>query len=407
MSGLFGSAPEPPSPIATSGAQTASNVSTAIANAFLQNTNQVTPQGTLTYNQTGTHAVTDPLTGTQYDIPQFTSTQALTPQGQAIQSQTDAAKLNLAGLANTQSSRLASLLGSNIDLSQAPAMGDASKIAGPSINNTDYNQARSHVEDALFQRLNPQLERSRGGIEQRLADQGIRYGSDAYRNAMGDYSREANDLRLDVIAKGAAEQQQAFAQDLARGQFGLAQQQALFNAQNLGRSQYLTEQYAMRNQPINEVTALLSGSQVSRPQFLPSSGNQIANTDVAGIIGNQYNQQLAASNANNKSTNDIIGGLFGLTGSALISDKRAKKDIHRIGAVFAAEPQSVEEPANASQNKKLPIYQYVYKNDPTSTRHVGPMAQDVEKIDPDAVKSIGGIKHINAPRVMGSILRAM
>jgi hypothetical protein len=286
--------------------------------------------------------------------------------------------------------------------------GDASKIGVPSIDNTDYNQARSHVEDALFQRLNPQLDRSRAAIEQKLADQGIRYGADAYRNALGDYSREANDLRLDIIAKGAAEQQQAFTQSLARGQFGLAQQQALFNAQNAGRSQYLTEQYALRNQPINEVTALLSGSQVSRPQFLPASGNQIANTDIAGIIGSQYNQQLAAYNSNSKNTNDLVGGLFGLAGNIYTaSDRRVKKNIHRVGTVFASEPQPVEEPNAGAAKKKLPIYQYAYKDDPAATRHVGPMAQDVEKIDPQAVSSIGGVKHINAPRVMGSILRAM
>jgi hypothetical protein len=34
------------------------------------------------------------------------------------------------------------------------------------------------------------------------------------------------------------------------------------------------------------------------------------------------------------------------------------------------------------------------------------MAQDVEKVDPSAVRSFGGVKHIDAPRVMGSILRA-
>jgi hypothetical protein len=38
--------------------------------------------------------------------------------------------------------------------------------------------------------------------------------------------------------------------------------------------------------------------------------------------------------------------------------------------------------------------------------HIGPMAQDVEKIDPDAVQEIGGVKHIDKDQVMGSILRA-
>ena len=63
--------------------------------------------------------------------------------------------------------------------------------------------------NALFQRLNPQLDRSRSRVEQRLADQGIRYGSSAYGSALDDYNREANDLRLGVTAAGSAEQQQA------------------------------------------------------------------------------------------------------------------------------------------------------------------------------------------------------
>jgi len=66
--------------------------------------------------------------------------------------------------------------------------------------------------------------------------------------------------------------------------------------------------------------------------------------------------------------------------------------------VFAALPER--------ESKKLPIYRYAYKDDPASTAHIGPMAQDVEKIDPGAVKTIRGVKHIQPERVMGNILRA-
>jgi hypothetical protein len=34
------------------------------------------------------------------------------------------------------------------------------------------------------------------------------------------------------------------------------------------------------------------------------------------------------------------------------------------------------------------------------------MAQDVEKITPEAVTEVGGVKHIRPNEVMGSILRA-
>ena len=44
---------------------------------------------------------------------------------------------------------------------------------------------------------------------------------------------------------------------------------------------------------------------------------------------------------------------------------------------------------------------------PSSTRHIGPMAQDVERQDPAAVlHDRKGTKYIDTHRVMGNILRA-
>ena len=42
--------PTPPNPYATAAAQTGTNVATGVANAYLNNVNQVTPQGNLTYS---------------------------------------------------------------------------------------------------------------------------------------------------------------------------------------------------------------------------------------------------------------------------------------------------------------------------------------------------------------------
>jgi hypothetical protein len=63
--------------------------------------------------------------------------------------------------------------------------------------------------------------------------------------------------------------------------------------------------------------------------------------------------------------------------------------------VFAAGPDG---------ERKLPIHEYKYKDDPAATSHVGPMAQDVERVDKRAVKTIAGTKYIDMTR-MGSILR--
>ena len=463
------SAPAAPNPIATAQAQTGTNVSTSIANAFLNNTNQFTPEGSLRYDVTDNYTWTDPTTGSSYSIPRFTATQSLSPQGQAIQDQSMAAKLNMAGMANAQSSRLSEHLANDIDLSGAPAAGDPSKLAnapdalkefadvgsqmrefgaagditkdyGPQ---DSFSADRGRVEEALYGRLNPQLEKDRANIEQRLADQGIRYGSPAYKQAMDDYNRQSTDARLAVTAAGGAEQQRMmdmaaqragfqnaaqqqeylqqqgrgqfynaaqgvdFSQAAARGEFtnagqaqDISRDQTAFNAQNMARNQYMSEEYAKRNQPINEVSSLLSGSQINNPNFVNTPNNQIPTTDVAGLINNRFSQDMDIYKQESQQQQALMGGIFGMMGGAMkmgmASDERVKEDVVPMGRVLAM--------TEDGERRELPISEWQYKGD--KTRRIGPMAQDVEKIDKRAVFEKRGIKHIRPDMVMGSILRA-
>jgi hypothetical protein len=293
-----------------------------------------------------------------------------------------------------------------------------------------------------MQRMNPQLAIEKRGIEQQLADQGIRYGSQAYASAMDDYNRQANDARFAAIGQAGTEQQrmnqmaaqlaafqnaaqqqgyeqnlgagtfanqaqqQGFQQNAAQAAFGnaglaqqLAQAQSGFNAQQAARNQWMQEQYASRNQPLNEISALMSGSQVSQPNWLNTPSSQIPTTDVASLINQNFNQQMQVNQQQSQNANQLIGGILGLGAGALkLSDEREKKNIDRVGTVFAFNEDAARE--------KLPIYAYEYKNDPAGARHVGPMAQDVEEIDPKAVKNIDGRKYLDQRAVMGNILRA-
>jgi hypothetical protein len=461
------SAPAAPNPVDTARASTSTNVATAITNAFLNNTNQNTPDGSLRYDQTNTYNWTDPYTGTNISIPQFTATTSLSPQQQAIQDQTNAAKFNLAGLANTQSDRLSKLLGSEIDLGNAPAAGDPSGITGiPQAATTfgdvgqqqstfgdagditksygagDFSADRQNVQDALMARMNPQLAIEKQGIEQQLADQGIRYGSQAYSDAMMNYSRQANDARFGAISQAGQEQQrmmdmaaqragfenaaqqQQYEEEQGRGTFanqaqaanfqqagaradylnaGLAQQvaqaQTGFNAQNMARNQFMNEQYAQRNQPINEISSLLSGSQINNPNFVNTPNNQIPTTDVAGLINNRFSQDMSIYQQQNQNYQQQQAGMFGLMGGilkggiGLLSDVREKENITKLGSVLTPH----------SNDNELPIYKYSYKGDPASVTHVGPMAQDVEKIDPSAVIEHKGRKYIDGGK-LGSVL---
>jgi hypothetical protein len=84
----------------------------------------------------------------------------------------------------------------------------------------------------------------------------------------------------------------------------------------------------------------------------------------------------------------------------MMSDRRIKDIDDKIATVFAADSETGEK-------KELPIYRYSYKSDPAKRPQIGPMAQDVEKIVPEAVSETReGIKMIHPHLVMGSILKA-
>lgn len=313
-----GSAPAPPDPVQTAAAQTGTNVSTAIANANLNNVNQVTPQGTLTYTQTGTHEFTDPTTGKTFDIPQYTATTEFTPEQQAIFDQAQGAQLGLAKTANTQANFLNDYLGEPIQL------------------------GNEEVESRLFElgrnRLDPVFDERRAAMETKLANQGLMPGTEAYDRAMRDVGQMENDAYNQLLLSG--------------------------------RSQSIQEQLAQRNQPINEITALLGGSQVSQPMFQNTPQYQIPTTDYAGLVNSSYNQRLQGWQTEQQQQSDMMGGLFSaaamLGAAAIMSDRRLKTDIEPLGEIDG-----------------IPIYRYRYKDG--GPVQIGVMAQDMQQLRPEAV----------------------
>ncbi len=431
-----GDAPTPPNPAQTAAAQTGTNVSTAVANSQLNRVNQVTPGGSLTYEDNGTYSWTDPSTGYTFSLPKQTAVQRLSPEQQNLYNLNQQTQTNLGQLGASQSAMLQNLLGHPLDVSGAPNAGDPNSLQGYNAATTYGDPGdrqlrtfddgggmglRQRTEEAMFKRLDPQLQRDRAQMEARLADQGIKIGSPAYQAAMDQFERQLTDTRLGITEKGLAEQkaafeqaqgratfynaaqQQDYTQAALRAQFGNAgQAQNMANAvtrlgaQDKSRAQWLNEQTAQRQAPINEITALMSGSQVAQPNYVNVANANIPTTDYAGLVNNRFSQDMANYQQSSQNFNQIMGGIFGAVAGLTASDERVKNVGEKLGTVFAAGPDG---------EKPLPIYEYQYKGDPTSTTHVGPMAQDVEKIDRGAVKTIAGTKYIDRTRI-GSILRA-
>lgn len=254
-------APAPTDPRQTSAAQTGTNVSTAIANAFMQNMNEYGPDGTKTFDQTGMTSVTDPYTGKTYEIPRFSVTTTLSPQQQAIKEQQDAASMNLATLGNNLSGTLGQQLTGNFKLG---------------------NEA---VESRLFDlgrnRLDPMFAGRSEDLRTRLANQGIKAGTAAYDREMGALNNQMNDAYIQLLLQG-------------RGQ---------------ATQELLTED----NQRINQISALLGGGQVSMPNFMTGAGAAaIPTTDNGSIIANYDNARMNQWQQQQAATGSLLGGLGGL-----------------------------------------------------------------------------------------------
>jgi hypothetical protein len=146
--------------------------------------------------------------------------------------------------------------------------------------------------------------------------------------ATGQFAQQGvaqnNAANLAAANYGLAAQGQQFGQNQALAGFGndaLARQyQDALNAAELNNSasaQQLQQQLALRNQPINEISSLMSGGQVQLPQFTQYRAPTLANSTIganiyqtAGLANQQYQQQMAQQNA-------LMQGLFGLGSSVL------------------------------------------------------------------------------------------
>lgn len=302
--------PAPQDPAATAAAQTASNKETAVANANLNRIDQYTPQGSVTYTKIGMN---------EDGTPKYQSNQTYSPDEQNIFNLGQQTRTNIGNIGVQQSAKIGDLLNSPVDLN-------------------------SGVDQKLFDlgraRLDPVWQQREEQMSQKLANQGIGIGTEAYDRAMSGFGNSRND---------------------AYNQLALT-----------GRGQAVQEVMAQRNQPINEISALMSGSQVSQPNFVGVPQANMANTDVAGIYGNAFNQQMQIANAQNSTNNAMIGGAAGLAGNAMRfipwSDRRLKKNIVALGA----------------DDTGLMVYRFNYIWDDPAT-YVGYMADNVAEMYPGAV----------------------
>ena len=87
---------------------------------------------------------------------------------------------------------------------------------------------------------------------------------------------------------------------------------------NTAAQQAYQQQLSQYNQPLNEIAALMSGSQIQNPQFQSySGGGNIAAAPIAQAVTNQGNYNTAAYNSQQQGMAGLLGGLGTAAGGYL------------------------------------------------------------------------------------------
>jgi hypothetical protein len=396
--------------MATATAQTGMNRDTAITQSQLNMVDQYTPDGSLTYKQDGFNTFTDSR-GKQVQTPRYTATQTLSPEQQRLNDINNQTQEKIGQIGLDQSGRIGELLSKPLDL--GPGMGQAKQLDFGSpldlgqfsygdLPGLDNNDVEGRLVDLGRRRLDPMFAQQDETVRTRLKNSGIQQGSEAWDREMASMGQKQNDAMTSLLLQGrgqAANEALSARQQLGGerlSEFGTNTQNAIsqrsmanqeaqtalqtnFDNAMRQRQQGVQETLTQRNQPINEISALMSGSQVSQPQFTNTPQSQVGGVDYSGLVSNnykaqmdQYNATLARKNANQQ---NMMGGLFGIATAAapfMMSDRRLKRDIERVGTM-----------ANG-----LPLYEFNYVWG--GPRQTGVMADEVMGVRPDAVHVVGG-----------------
>lgn len=275
----------------------------AAASAIINNANEKNPYGSVTYNQIGTGTVTD-ANGKPMTVPRYERDVQLSPDQQNLLNLQNQMQSNLGQLGVSQSSRLQGLLGTNLDTS---GVEDWNRGVAPTAYDPNaYAAQRDATSKALLDRYHATADPQRQAQEAQLAARGLSPGSDNWGSVQDVQNRSDVDAANQAFLAGGQEQSRMLSDERAGNQ----QQMDYASFLNNLRGAQMGEKQTVRNAPINEISALMSGSQVSVPQFQPFSRQGVDSTPIGQYINQDYvNRAQQASNTN--------AGIFGLGTSLL------------------------------------------------------------------------------------------
>jgi hypothetical protein len=287
------------------------------------------------------------------------------------------------------------------------------ETAGPELDPSSryFQQANDAIYNQWADRALPQQERDTDALRTQLYNMGLKEGDAGYdremeklRQTQGDAMRQAQYqatigaggeaqrfLGMDAATRaqltGENRDQASFGNQAAGQAFGM---EAQAGGQNFGqqmqasqydtqlRQQQIAEEMQRRGFSLNEINALISGQQVGMPS-MPGFQNAQRSEGVQALQAAQLTGQaeLDRFNAQQQATQGMMSGIGSMAGGFMMSDRRMKTDVTRIGSTPGGVP--------------LYTFRYIFGG----PLHVGVMADEV----PHAAIDRGGILFVDYSKV--------
>jgi hypothetical protein len=373
-----GDAPDPPDPYKVAGATTQTNKETAAYNKDLNLNNYSNPFGSQQSQIVGYGPSGAPIYNTTISAnPQLqnalSSLLSQTGQSGQLNSAAIGNLSNLAGQYGDLNTRL-SALGGTLDMDRVKAA---------------QQQGQDAAYAAQTQYLDPQFSQQGESLDAKLANQGLTPGSEAYNNAMLNFGNQKQQAYSNAQNQAILTGSQIGAQNLQNQLQGLGAQASLIGQQggNLGALASIYGQQAQIGQlPYSNLATIAS----LIPGYAGPAQSASSPANIGSNIYSNYQAQLNNYNAAQQSANSFTGGLFGLGSAGILasqfSDRRAKRDIRRIGRL----------------RNGLPWYSFRYVWDSVSAPvRQGVMADEVRLVAPHAIaKHVSGLDMVDYAQVM-------
>ena len=185
-----------------------------------------------------------------------------------------------------------------------------------------------------------------------------RFGEDmGFRQQLQGEGRDRFDQDMGFRGQRAQEEQHKAQMALQRRALEAQIQQQEFNQEMTSRQEPFGQ--------VSQLAGLLGMPSYAAPQY--------SAPDIVGMTGSNY---AARANAAAQRTGGLLG-LAGSLGGALLSDRRMKENARVVGRL----------------DNGLPVHAFNYKGQPET--RIGLMADEVEKLHPDAVRELNGVKHVD------------